>query len=50
MIINKTIFLLIDHPDFLYDLLEKYDCVPTYYDIPDLESPNNNNNMTTIQN
>lgn len=22
-----------DHPDFLYDLLEKYDCAPDYYDM-----------------
>ena len=23
-----------DHPAFLYGLLEKYDCMPTYYSIP----------------
>lgn len=30
----EPIFQL-DHPDFLFDLLEKYDCAPEYYPLPD---------------
>jgi hypothetical protein len=26
-------YALFDHPDFLYPLLEKYDCAPDYYDL-----------------
>jgi hypothetical protein len=31
-----------DHPDFLYDLLKKYQCEPDYYPLPDREEVINN--------
>ena len=34
---NYKFLLYLDHPDFLFGLLEKYKCAPEYYELPSID-------------